>query len=272
VNVSNTNISTVQVQVAPLQSVVTPVTNSTITTPSAPAQTTVQTPFFQPAGFGPASSITSTDAMPGIRGIDMHASGHRARVPVGSRRSQGVPAALAPGVHVQAKKASIDVDCVTSFPKKWIGGSTSEPIAYTDRESKANLLIKPTEDLEFKTDYGTIRMPAKSVVLISSTPKSLSIYDLHDSRTGVEIAIGKQHVKLWPGHQATVCCDAKPIEGNSCAYIRHADVQRNSLPDGHFIVTSKFSIASALELIEPLKHDQTVLKTAAIQRMTYGSF
>lgn len=135
-------------------------------------------------------------------------------------------------------------------------------------------LLNPPKEISFSNEFGTFTVSAKSRVLIAATPKAISIYDVHDTKHGaVTWVCGNQQLHLLPGHQLTVTSDAKaPLaEMNPLSLIPHSALQPIHSGAKQQAFAASFSIAGAIGVIQPLQHDEVVLKAAVIQHLTSGS-
>jgi hypothetical protein len=135
-----------------------------------------------------------------------------------------------------------------------------------------NFLLTPADDTSIATAFGTVRIAGRSAVLLASTVKSLTVYDLHDRHSSSVVweAAGRQQIKLLPGWQLTITNDLQAPLGeiNPCSTIALRSLQSETLSGGTRIFLGNFYIASALAHLEPLRHDQHVIKAAAIQGLT----
>lgn len=141
---------------------------------------------------------------------------------------------------------------------------------------RGSVLLVPKHDTVVETAFGSIKVNAGAVALVVVKSDSMSVYNFHDNHAGsVAASIGKQEMKLAPGHHITVSGLAAFEQVNPIGCISHRSLT-SSLAGSHAVHTSEFSIMSALggmKTWSAMKQSQdkndvhivhTVLKNAAI--------
>jgi len=216
--------------------------SAAISAPTSPVIQQPTIPMLIPTGItaAPGSAVLPTDTTPG----------HRGGIPMRPMLHGDVPLPAAQPIRTSAV-ASYDA---------------------SGHLKPGNFLLAPTNDISVSTAFGTVLISARCSVLLSSTATSLTIYDLHDRHSNSVIweSANKHQIKLLPGWQLTITNDLQAPLGeiNPCSTIVLRSLQSESLPGGTRIFLGKFWIASALAHLEPLRHDQQVIKAAAIQHLT----
>ncbi len=112
---------------------------------------------------------------------------------------------------------------------------------------RGSVLMVPKQDTTVETAFGSIKVNAGAVVLVVAKPEGVSIYNFHDNHSGsVATTIGKQEIKLAPGHHLTVSGQMGTFDQvNPIACIGHRTLT-SSLVGSSAVHTSEFSIMSAL--------------------------
>jgi len=239
---NNSNQSHVSVQSVTTSTTI-PATQSAVT---APTTNITGTPNVN----SPSAPLAPTDVLPARHGAPTHHHSLnilQVRTQLTARHSIGVK-------HLDSLSES------------------NERVPAKDLQKMGNLFLKPSDTATIETDFGTLKVAAHACVLISCNSEAISIYDLHEtSNNAIVLTVSsKQQIKLTPGTQITVCKNPQiPLsEINPFQEISHGKISTHLLDSGSYVHVSSFSIASALSLINEIRRDKNVFKTAAIQQMT----
>lgn len=120
-----------------------------------------------------------------------------------------------------------------------------------------NVVFAPDENTFVDTKHGTISIAAKSVVIVSQTRDSLSVFNIDDhGKDAVVLSAHGKRISLSPGLHATVTprdvnqfCDVNQFE-----LVQHRDMKTSKTNLGANVFTSEFSIPSACFAVKPLRH------------------
>jgi mucin-19 len=144
---------------------------------------------------------------------------------------------------------------------------------------RGSVVFAPSCDTVVTTPFGTVRIDAKSVVLLISFRQGLTILDLDDAHgKAVVVNAGHREVVLNPGMHVSITSDS--VGGfekiNPAQLIGHRNMKERVLGDGLKAIVSEFSVLQAVQTVTSLKqlvnsthpHAQKLashlLKTAAI--------
>ncbi len=160
--------------------------------------------------------------------------------------------------------------------KRLTGGvSTIE----STRLERGPLLISPSTNTVVQTDFGSVAVAAKSVVLILAFDGGIAVYNLHDShKNAVVLSCGNHSRALAPGQNAVMTSrDVRFFEEiNPAQSVSYRRMRATKFDDGVSSFCSEFNVLSMLHGYEPLKQlvrsaepekrkmSQSMLKTAAI--------
>jgi hypothetical protein len=144
---------------------------------------------------------------------------------------------------------------------------------------RGSVVFAPSRDTLVNTPFGTVKIDAKSIVLIMSFRHGLSVFDLADAHgKAVVVQAGKHDVVLNPGMHVSITRDS--VGGfeqiNPAQLIGYGNINERRLGEGMKAFTSEFSVPLAVSAVSPLrqlvnsKHPNAqrvskhMLKTAAI--------
>lgn len=120
---------------------------------------------------------------------------------------------------------------------------------------EGNVLFVPNTNTVVKTPKGNVHIAAKSIVLISTSPERLAVYDLDDQHKGsVSVQSGEHSVVLSPGRHVLVTDHhgAEFAQVNAIETVAHRNVT-STIKNGTRAHHSEFSIPSAFDTVAPLK-------------------
>ncbi len=122
-----------------------------------------------------------------------------------------------------------------------------------------NILLHPEKDMVVCTGLSKIYVGADAMVFIIDSGPDLVVYDLQETRAKqVVVTTGKCKLVMEPGRLLVLTADnSKDFEllNVNCHSIPYKNVQRLNLPGEPLnVFVADFSIASALNTIQPLKH------------------
>lgn len=134
-----------------------------------------------------------------------------------------------------------DADVVTVEPD-------SSPI------TEGNKLFIASKDMSIESNFGTVKLTAGSVVLISAGKAHLSVYNLHDAG-GVSLVTNGKRLALLPGKHVTLSKSLADsfTDVNQLEAIPHRSIQRVEKQNGPTVFCSEFSLPSAFSTVKPLK-------------------
>jgi hypothetical protein len=145
--------------------------------------------------------------------------------------------------------------------------------------NRGSVVFAPSRDTLVNTPFGTVKIDAKSIVLIMSFRHGLSVFDLADAHgKAVVVQAGKHDVVLNPGMHVSITRDTVGgfEEINPAQLIGYGNINERRLGEGMKAFTSEFSVPLAVAAVNPLrqlvnsKHPNAqrvskhMLKTAAI--------
>ena len=120
-----------------------------------------------------------------------------------------------------------------------------------------SLLLAPFSNTTVKTKFGEIDVDARSMVLVFSSPKGTSIFNLDDQhRNSVIVRTASNHKFVLSAGKHITLTDvgARGFEQiNPVESIAYRNINQQSLANGHMVFTSEFSIPSAINSINVLK-------------------
>jgi hypothetical protein len=154
--------------------------------------------------------------------------------------------------------------------------------------SRGSVVFAPSRDTVVSTPFGTVKIDAKSVVLMMSFRHGLTVFDLDDAHgKAVVVKAGNREVVLNPGMHTSITRDSVGgfEEINPAQLIGYRNIKERLLDQGLKAYVSEFSVMQAVQTVTPLKqlvnskhpHAQKVaghlLKTAAIlSQATNGTY
>jgi hypothetical protein len=151
-----------------------------------------------------------------------------------------------------------------------------------------SVVFAPSRDTVVNTPFGTVRISAKSLVLVMSFRNGLGVFDMHDVHSrAVVVSAGDKELTLSPGMQVVVTHDSvRSFEQiNPAQLFGYSGLRDRNLGHGLKAFISEFSVTQAISAVTPLKqlvnsehpqaqkHAKHLLKTAAIlNQMHSGTY
>jgi hypothetical protein len=120
--------------------------------------------------------------------------------------------------------------------------------------TEGNKLFIASKDMSIESNFGTVKLTAGSVVLISAGKAHLSVYNLHDAG-GVSLVTNGKRLALLPGKHVTLSKSLADsfTDVNQLEAIPHRSIQRVEKQNGPTVFCSEFSLPSAFSTVKPLK-------------------
>jgi hypothetical protein len=154
--------------------------------------------------------------------------------------------------------------------------------------NNGSVVFAPSRNTIVHTPYGTVKLAAKSLVLIMAFQGGLAVFDLHDLRSrSVTVQSGDHELVLSPGMHAVITHDSiKNFEQiNPAQLFGYRGLRERNMGQGMKAFISEFSLSQAIAAVTPLKqimnskhpialkHANHLLKTAAIlNQMQTGAY
>lgn len=148
-----------------------------------------------------------------------------------------------------------------SFCSDHVNGSLSvgnvQHLAHAQKMTmnNGNTLFAPNVDTVVETPNGSVKIAARSVVLVSNSNQGLAVFDLEDQHKGsVSVESNGHIVTLSPGRHVLLTPNhgAEFAQINAIETVAHKNVA-SSLKNGMRAHVSEFSIPSAIDTVAPLK-------------------
>ncbi len=122
--------------------------------------------------------------------------------------------------------------------------------------TRGSVVFAPTVDTAITTPFGTVEVDSKSVVLIMSHDRGLSVYNLDDNhRSAVRVTSGNSRMTLAPGKHA--CITPASVKGfeeiNPAQLFGYRKMNEHQIGDHLKVYSSEFSVAHAMRTVLPLK-------------------
>ena len=120
--------------------------------------------------------------------------------------------------------------------------------------TEGNKLFIASKDMSIESNFGTVKLTAGSVVLMSAGKAHLSVYNLHDAG-GVSLVTNGKRLALLPGKHVTLSKSLADsfTDVNQLEAIPHRNIQRVEKQNGPTVFCSEFSLPSAFSTVKPLK-------------------
>jgi hypothetical protein len=122
--------------------------------------------------------------------------------------------------------------------------------------SKGAMLLAPETTTDVNTPFGSVRVEGKSLALVVSTDRGLSVYDLDDLHRGsIVVHVNDDSISLLPGQHVTITDDTIPgfEHVNPASYIGYRNLKCQKLGGSFKAYQAEFNHLSAISGLEPLK-------------------
>jgi hypothetical protein len=151
---------------------------------------------------------------------------------------------------------------------------------------RGSVVFAPTYDTYVNTEFGKVKVSAKSVVLMMAFQHGLAVFNIDDQKArAVTIDTGTKQMGIAPGTQMLITHDSVRnfADINPAQLFGYRNVRDRQLGGGLKAFESEFSVQQAISIVQPLKqmlnsehpHAKKVtnhmLKTAAILNQMAGS-
>ena len=121
---------------------------------------------------------------------------------------------------------------------------------------KGALLLAPTSDKTIKTNFGTVKIAAGSLVLILASSVGVAVYDLDDTHTqAVTVSTAQEEFVLSPGVSVMISSSAVKTfdQINPAQLLAYRNIVAKEIGGGLKVFSTEFSVPGAVQVVLPLK-------------------
>jgi hypothetical protein len=237
----------------------------------------------------PTSMATHSPALDGTWMSDTELVTGRIPAVLAADEECGINSPVSTIVEMQEEDAAPQVVQTTRSGKPLVG-SVSRTVSGAKVVTLKNgsVVFAPSRDTVVNTPFGTVKIAAKSLVLVMAFQHGLGVFDMHDVHSrAVVVSAGDKELTLSPGMQAVITHDSvRSFEQiNPAQLFGYSGLRDRNLGYGLKAFISEFSVTQAISAVTPLKqlvnsehpqaqkHAKHLLKTAAIlNQMHSGTY